>query len=103
VLFIAEVFGHLRTPCSPCCSTPRARRTSTGFSTIRWSRLLAHDARRSTQLVATLSAYFGNAGNVTRTSAALHVHMNTLLKRLDRVDSVLGKVGVLPTRPCNSR
>jgi GAF domain-containing protein/sugar diacid utilization regulator len=53
--------------------------------------LLAHDKRRSTQLVATLSAYFGNAGNVTRTAAALHVHMNTLLKRLDRVDSILGK------------
>jgi GAF domain-containing protein/sugar diacid utilization regulator len=60
--------------------------------------LLAHDKRRSTQLVATLSAYFGNAGNVTRTAAALHVHMNTLLKRLDRVDSILGKGWRAPDR-----
>lgn len=60
--------------------------------------LLTHDARRSTQLVATLSAYFGNAGNVTRTAAALHVHMNTLLKRLDRVDSILGKGWRAPDR-----
>jgi sugar diacid utilization regulator len=60
--------------------------------------LLAHDTRRSTQLVATLSAYFGNAGNVTRTAAALHVHVNTLLKRLDRVDSILGKGWRAPDR-----
>jgi GAF domain-containing protein/sugar diacid utilization regulator len=60
--------------------------------------LLAHDTRRSTQLVTTLSAYFGNAGNVTRTAAALHVHMNTLLKRLDRVDSILGKAWRAPDR-----
>jgi GAF domain-containing protein/sugar diacid utilization regulator len=51
--------------------------------------LLAYDRRRATQLVATLSAYFANSGNLTRTAAALHVHMNTLLKRLDRVDSIL--------------
>jgi hypothetical protein len=60
--------------------------------------LLAHDARRSTQLVTTLSAYFGNAGNVTRTAAALHVHVNTLLKRLDRVDGILGKDWRVPDR-----
>jgi GAF domain-containing protein/sugar diacid utilization regulator len=60
--------------------------------------LLAHDTRRSTQLVATLSAYFANAGNVTRTAAALHVHLNTLLKRLDRVDSILGKGWRAPDR-----
>ncbi|QIG46263.1 GAF domain-containing protein [Nocardioides anomalus] len=52
--------------------------------------LLAYDTRRSTQLVATLTAYFQHGGNLTRTAAALHVHLNTLLKRLERVDSVLG-------------
>jgi len=52
--------------------------------------LLAYDQRRSTQLVATLTAYFQHAGNLTRTAAALPVHMNTLLKRLDRVTTVLG-------------
>ncbi|UQU67779.1 helix-turn-helix domain-containing protein [Couchioplanes caeruleus] len=52
--------------------------------------LLAYDARRSTRLVATLSAYFAHSGNLTRTAGTLHVHMNTLLKRLDRVGSILG-------------
>jgi sugar diacid utilization regulator len=52
--------------------------------------LVAYDRRRSTQLVATLTAYFEHAGNLTRTARALHIHMNTLLKRLDRVATVLG-------------
>ena len=60
--------------------------------------LLAHDKRRSTHLVATLSAYFGNGGNVARTATALHVHVNTLLKRLERVDNILGKQWRLPDR-----
>ena len=38
----------------------------------------------------TVTAYFQHAGNLTRTAAALPVHMNTLLKRLDRVGTVLG-------------
>lgn len=53
--------------------------------------LLAYDERRSTQLVATLTAYFQHGGNLTRTAAALHVHLNTLLKRLERVESILGE------------
>ncbi|GIJ46144.1 hypothetical protein Val02_30300 [Virgisporangium aliadipatigenens] len=60
--------------------------------------LLTYDRRRSTQLVATLSAYFGNVGNLTRTAGALHIHMNTLLKRLDRISSVLGEGWRSPDR-----
>lgn len=60
--------------------------------------LLAYDARRSTALVATLTAYFEHAGNLTRTARALHVHMNTLLKRLDRVASLLGEDWRSPDR-----
>ncbi|MEV0248995.1 helix-turn-helix domain-containing protein [Nocardia sp. NPDC050712] len=52
--------------------------------------LLDHDQRRATQLVATLTAYFHHGTNLTRTAGALHVHVNTLLKRLDRVESILG-------------
>ncbi|GIE36836.1 hypothetical protein Ait01nite_098810 [Actinoplanes italicus] len=52
--------------------------------------LLDYDARRSTDLVATLDAYFGNDGNLRRTAETLRVHLNTLLKRLDRTADVLG-------------
>ena len=41
--------------------------------------------------MATLTAYFHHGGNLTRTAGALHIHLNTLLKRLDRVETVLGR------------
>jgi sugar diacid utilization regulator len=60
--------------------------------------LLTYDHRRSTQLVATLTTYFQEAGNLARTARALHIHMNTLLKRLDRVETVLGENWRSPDR-----
>ncbi len=60
--------------------------------------LVEYDLRRSTQLVATLTAYFHHAGNFARTARALHVHTNTLLKRLERVDAVLGEGWRAPDR-----
>ncbi|MEV6632677.1 GAF domain-containing protein [Actinoplanes sp. NPDC051470] len=68
------------------------------FLTESLAPLLAYDQRRSTRLVATLSAYFGNSGNLARTAGALHVHTNTLLKRLDRVESILGDQWRTPDR-----
>jgi DNA-binding PucR family transcriptional regulator len=52
--------------------------------------LLDYDQRRGATLVDTLSAYYGHLGNVAATARALHVHVNTLLKRLDRASNVLG-------------
>ncbi|MBO0802726.1 MAG: GAF domain-containing protein [Nocardiopsaceae bacterium] len=52
--------------------------------------LLDHDQRRGTNLVDTLSAYYAHRANVAATARALHVHVNTLLKRLDRASAVLG-------------
>lgn len=52
--------------------------------------LVDYDERRGTDLVGTLSAYYGHRANVAATARALHVHVNTLLKRLDRVSEVLG-------------
>ncbi|GAB2781424.1 helix-turn-helix domain-containing protein [Amycolatopsis magusensis] len=52
--------------------------------------LLDYDQRRGSNLVETLSAYYAQHTNVAATARALHVHVNTLLKRLDRVGSVLG-------------
>ncbi|MFB8139746.1 helix-turn-helix domain-containing protein [Streptomyces parvus] len=53
--------------------------------------ILDYDTKRSTDLVTTLSAYFDHDGNLRRTAQALQVHLNTLLKRLDRATSVLGR------------
>jgi DNA-binding PucR family transcriptional regulator len=52
--------------------------------------LLAYDAQRSTDLVTTAVTYFANRGSLAQTARALQVHLNTLLKRLDRIDRVLG-------------
>lgn len=53
--------------------------------------LIEYDRRRSTDLVTTVNAYFSNSGNLTQTSRAIHVHMNTLIKRLERVGALLGE------------
>ncbi|SEF37812.1 GAF domain-containing protein [Amycolatopsis pretoriensis] len=52
--------------------------------------LLEYDEQRGTELVETLGAYYDHRANVAATARALHVHVNTLLKRLDRAGSVLG-------------
>jgi len=52
--------------------------------------LLDYDARKGTDLVQTVEAYFGSGGNVTKAKDALHVHVNTVTQRLDRVTSLLG-------------
>jgi hypothetical protein len=52
--------------------------------------LLDYDRRRGTDLVETLSAYYEHRANVAATARALHLHVNTLLKRLDRAGKVLG-------------
>lgn len=52
--------------------------------------LLDYDQRRGTRLAGTLAAYYAHRANVAATARALHVHVNTLLKRLDRAGNVLG-------------
>ncbi|MGV9368086.1 helix-turn-helix domain-containing protein [Amycolatopsis sp. NPDC003731] len=52
--------------------------------------LLEYDRRRGTDLVGTLGAYYVHRANVAATARALHLHANTLLKRLDRAAAVLG-------------
>ncbi|MFI6155737.1 helix-turn-helix domain-containing protein [Kitasatospora sp. NPDC051170] len=53
--------------------------------------LLDYDARRGTELVRTLRAYFDCGGSLTRAKDELHVHVNTVVQRLDRVEALLGK------------
>ncbi|WP_370964340.1 helix-turn-helix domain-containing protein [Amycolatopsis sp. cg9] len=52
--------------------------------------LLEYDRHRGTDLVGTLGAFYRHRANVAATARALHLHVNTLLKRLDRASTVLG-------------
>ncbi|MFH9348430.1 helix-turn-helix domain-containing protein [Kitasatospora sp. NPDC017646] len=60
--------------------------------------LLAYDARRGTELVRTLRAYFDCGGSLTRAKDELHVHVNTVVQRLDRVEALLGQDWNQPER-----
>ncbi|MEV6206814.1 GAF domain-containing protein [Kitasatospora sp. NPDC051914] len=52
--------------------------------------LVDYDARRGTELVRTLRAYFDCGGSLTRAKDELHVHVNTVVQRLDRIEVLLG-------------
>jgi hypothetical protein len=60
--------------------------------------LLDYDARRGSDLVGTLGAYFAAGGSPRRAAAALHVHVNTVGQRLDRVTTLLGDDWQAPDR-----
>ncbi|MFD7584386.1 helix-turn-helix domain-containing protein [Kitasatospora sp. NPDC059811] len=61
-----------------------------GFVGSALGPLLAYDTRRGTELVRTLRAYFDCGGSLTRAKDELHVHVNTVVQRLDRVEALLG-------------
>ncbi|MFH9978964.1 helix-turn-helix domain-containing protein [Streptomyces sp. NPDC017179] len=61
-----------------------------GFVTAALGPLLEYDAQRGTQLVRTLRAYFDCGGSLTRAKEELHVHVNTVVQRLDRIQALLG-------------
>lgn len=60
--------------------------------------VIDYDARRGTALVQTLTAYFGTGGSLSRTSEALHIHVNTVTQRLDRIGQLLGDDWQVPER-----
>jgi hypothetical protein len=60
--------------------------------------LLDYDARRGSDLVGTLAAYFAAGASPRRAASALHVHVNTVGQRLDRVTSLLGDDWQTPER-----
>jgi GAF domain-containing protein len=60
--------------------------------------VLDYDTRRGTELVRTLRAYFECGGNLTRTKEILHVHVNTVVQRLERVATLLGDDWQIPGR-----
>ena len=60
--------------------------------------LLDYDDRRGSDLVGTLAAYFAAGTSPRRAAGALHVHVNTVGQRLDRVTSLLGDDWQAPDR-----
>ena len=52
--------------------------------------LLDYDARRGSELVKTLAAYFDAGTSPRHAATALHVHVNTVSQRLERITSLLG-------------
>ncbi|MDX2296407.1 MULTISPECIES: helix-turn-helix domain-containing protein [Streptomyces] len=52
--------------------------------------VLAYDTERGTELVRTLHAYYDQGASLSRAKDALHVHVNTVVQRLDRVAQLLG-------------
>lgn len=52
--------------------------------------LRAHDRSGRSDLLGTVAAFFRSSGNLARTAADLHIHVNTLLKRIERVSALIG-------------
>ncbi len=52
--------------------------------------VLDYDARRGTDLVATLEAWFAAGTRPAETAKRLHLHANTVAQRLDRIGTLLG-------------
>ncbi|GAA2623066.1 GAF domain-containing protein [Streptomyces axinellae] len=59
---------------------------------------LDYDARRGTELIATMDAYFSCAMSPVRAKDVLHVHVNTVAQRLERVARLLGEDWQAPHR-----
>ncbi|EWC58517.1 Regulator of polyketide synthase expression [Actinokineospora spheciospongiae] len=53
--------------------------------------VLDYDSRRGTDLLGTLTAYFDSGASLARAKDLLHVHVNTVVQRLDRVATLLGE------------
>ncbi|HEY9473737.1 MAG TPA: GAF domain-containing protein [Mycobacteriales bacterium] len=53
--------------------------------------VLDYDEQRGSDLVSTLFTYFQCDTNLSRTAAAMYLHVNTLYQRLDRIGQLLGQ------------
>ncbi|MGI8800097.1 MAG: helix-turn-helix domain-containing protein [Pseudonocardia sp.] len=60
--------------------------------------MLDYDERHGSDLVGTLEAYFAAASSPWRAAEVLHVHVNTVGQRLDRVARLLGEDWRTPQR-----
>lgn len=73
-------------------------RDVSGFIEQALGPLMRYDQRRCTELVGTIEEYFGRGRSHARTGEALHVHVNTVTQRLERVGRLLGEDWQSPDR-----
>ncbi|MEV3992518.1 helix-turn-helix domain-containing protein [Streptomyces sp. NPDC049837] len=69
-----------------------------GFVSSTIGPVLAYDSERGTELTATLAAYFEAGGSPSRAASALHLHANSVFRRLGRVTELLGPDWQQPRR-----
>lgn len=60
--------------------------------------VLDYDRQRSAELVRTLEVYFATGSSQTHAAERLHVHPNTVARRLDRIKELLGATWHQPER-----
>ncbi|MET9899152.1 GAF domain-containing protein [Streptomyces sp. NPDC006446] len=73
-------------------------RDISGFVDRTIGGVVDYDERRGTDLLHTLDAYFASGMSPARTKDALHVHVNTVAQRLERVGRLLGDDWQSPAR-----
>ncbi|MER8000391.1 helix-turn-helix domain-containing protein [Streptomyces sp. NPDC095613] len=69
-----------------------------GFVRTTLGPVLDYDRERSSDLLRTLEAYFASGGSPTNAAEALHVHTNTVARRLERVSELLGATWQTPVQ-----
>lgn len=69
-----------------------------GFVRRTIGEVVEYDRRRGTDLVHTLDAYFASGMSPARTKDDLHVHVNTVAQRLERIGRLLGPDWQSPAR-----
>lgn len=69
-----------------------------GFVERTIGQVVVYDDRRGTDLLHTLDAYFACGMSPARTKDELHVHVNTVAQRLERVGRLLGEDWQSPAR-----
>ncbi|MFC4607622.1 helix-turn-helix domain-containing protein [Streptomyces maoxianensis] len=69
-----------------------------GFVQRTMGEVVEYDRRRGTDLVRTLDAYFASGMSPARTKDDLHVHVNTVAQRLERISRLLGPDWQSPAR-----
>ncbi|WP_149182842.1 GAF domain-containing protein [Streptomyces sp. TRM49041] len=69
-----------------------------GFVDRTIGQVVTYDRRRGTDLIRTLDAYFASGMSPARTKDRLHVHVNTVAQRLERIGRLLGPDWQSPDR-----